>query len=71
MKKSEKYKVEFLPSGKTDYFVSGTNILEAARDLEIELPSFCGGVGICGKCLIEVDHGVSSPSAAEVGILTE
>ena len=71
MRKSERYKIEFLPSGKTDYFESGTNILEAARTLEIELPSFCGGVGICGKCLIEVDHGVSSPSAVEVGILTE
>ena len=69
--KLDMYRVEFLSTGRTGYFVSGTSILEAARELDIELPSFCGGAGICGKCRVEVAKGISTPSAAEIEILSE
>ncbi len=47
----------FLPSGKRGYVKKGTTILNAARQLNIDLDSVCGGRGICSKCQISPSFG--------------
>ncbi|MDZ7823426.1 MAG: ASKHA domain-containing protein [Ahrensia sp.] len=49
--------VVFTPSGKRGRFTSGTNVLEAARELGVYVESVCGGRGICGRCQVEVQTG--------------
>lgn len=49
--------VVFTPSGKSGDFPVGTNILDAARSLGVDLDSVCGGRGICGRCQIEQSVG--------------
>ena len=44
--------VIFLPSGKRGKVKEGTTVLEAARQLNVDLDSVCGGRGICSKCQI-------------------
>ena len=50
-------KVVFTPSGKRGTFPVGTNLLQAARDLGVDLDSVCGGRGICGRCQITISTG--------------
>ena len=47
----------FMPSGKRGRFPLGTPILQAARNLGVDIDSVCGGRGICGRCQIEVGEG--------------
>ena len=49
--------VVFTPSGKRGRFADGTNLLDAARSLGVDLDSVCGGRGICGRCQIVVSEG--------------
>jgi uncharacterized 2Fe-2S/4Fe-4S cluster protein (DUF4445 family) len=49
--------VVFTPSGKRGRFAAGTNLLDAARALAVDLDSVCGGRGICGRCQIVVSEG--------------
>ena len=49
--------VVFTPSGKRGRFALGTSVLQAARDLGVDLDSVCGGRGICGRCQIHVGSG--------------
>ncbi|MEC9265468.1 MAG: ASKHA domain-containing protein [Pseudomonadota bacterium] len=44
--------VVFTPSGKRGDFPVGTPILQAARQLGVDLDSVCGGRGICGRCQV-------------------
>ena len=44
---SEDALVIFTPSGKRGRFALGTPILQAARQLGVDLDSVCGGRGIC------------------------
>jgi len=46
-----------MPSGKRGRFPLGTPILQAARNLGVDIDSVCGGRGICGRCQIEVSEG--------------
>jgi uncharacterized 2Fe-2S/4Fe-4S cluster protein (DUF4445 family) len=72
--------VVFTPSGKRGRFPLGTQLLEAARRLGVDVDSVCGGRALCGRCQVLVmegdfpKHGVSSHagnltplSAAEEG----
>jgi uncharacterized 2Fe-2S/4Fe-4S cluster protein (DUF4445 family) len=65
--------VVFTPSGKRGRFAHGTNLLDAARSLGVDLDSVCGGRGICGRCQVVVaegefaKHGITS----NAGHLTE
>ena len=45
------------PSGKRGRFAEGTNLLDAARSLGVDLDSVCGGRGICGRCQVVVSEG--------------
>lgn len=49
--------VIFTPSGKRGHFAKGTPILDAARQLGVDLDSVCGGRGICSKCQITPSFG--------------
>lgn len=68
--------VVFTPSGKRGRFAHGTNLLDAARSLGVDIDSVCGGRGLCGRCQIipgEGDyakHGISS-SASHLGDSTK
>lgn len=44
--------VVFTPSGKRGHFPLGTSVLDAARELGVDVDSVCGGRGICGRCQI-------------------
>ena len=44
--------VIFTPSGKRGRVARGTTVLQAARQLGVDLDSVCGGRGICSKCQV-------------------
>ena len=58
--------VVFTPSGRRGNFRRGTNLLQAARELGVDLDSVCGGRGICTRCQVTIGegefakHGISS-----------
>jgi uncharacterized 2Fe-2S/4Fe-4S cluster protein (DUF4445 family) len=49
--------VVFTPSGKRGRFPIGTPLLQAARQLGVDLDSVCGGRGICGRCMVRPCEG--------------
>ena len=61
--------VLFMPSGRRGRFPLGTPLLQAARQLGVDIDSVCGGRGICGRCQIELaegqfaKHGITSAAA--------
>ena len=61
--------VVFTPSGRRGRFPLGTPLLQAARQLGVDIDSVCGGRGICGRCQIELTegqfakHGITSRAA--------
>ncbi len=65
--------VIFTPSGKRGNFPVGTPILDAARQLGVDLDSVCGGRGICSKCQITPSYGEFSKHGVTVsdGALSE
>jgi uncharacterized 2Fe-2S/4Fe-4S cluster protein (DUF4445 family) len=61
--------VVFTPSGKRGRFPVGTQLLQAARSLGVDVDSVCGGRALCGRCQVLVmegdfpKHGVASTAA--------
>ncbi len=49
--------VVFMPSGLRGHVAEGTDLLDAARTLGVDLDSVCGGRGICGRCQVVVSEG--------------
>ncbi|MBV8307665.1 MAG: DUF4445 domain-containing protein [Gammaproteobacteria bacterium] len=49
--------VVFTPSGKRGRFPRGTQLLQAARTLGVDLDSVCGGRALCGRCQVLVMQG--------------
>ena len=75
---SEDLKIVFTPSGRQGAVKKGTNLLQAARQLGVDVDSVCGGRAMCGRCQVNVGdgafakHGITSsaenlsaPSASE------
>jgi len=56
-KQKKECKVVFSPSGKRGYFNKGTSLLDASRQLSVDIDSVCGGRALCGRCQIEVTEG--------------
>jgi len=50
-------RVVFTPSGLNGEVAPGTTVLQAARDLGVDLDSVCGGRGICGRCQVAFSDG--------------
>ena len=63
------HKVVFTPSGRQGQVAEGTNLLQAARQLGVDVDSVCGGRAMCGRCQIDVGegsfakHGIESTGA--------
>ncbi|MDP6397661.1 MAG: ASKHA domain-containing protein [Arenicellales bacterium] len=61
--------VVFTPAGKRGRVARGTTVLQAARDLGVDLDSVCGGRAICGRCQVTLSegsfpkHGIESRAA--------
>jgi uncharacterized 2Fe-2S/4Fe-4S cluster protein (DUF4445 family) len=49
--------IVFTPSGKRGRFPIGTPLLQAARQLGVDVDSVCGGRGICGRCKVLLSEG--------------
>jgi len=62
-----KYQVAFQPSGRRGEIEEGKTILEASRELGVEIESLCGGEQTCGKCKVKLMEGEVSPFAEEEG----
>ena len=66
---SETALVVFTPSGRRGRFARGTTLLQAARELGVDVDSVCGGRALCGRCQITLaegefaKHGISSRTA--------
>ncbi len=45
-------RIIFTPSGREGEVTDGATVLDAARQLGIDLDSVCGGRGICGRCQV-------------------
>jgi uncharacterized 2Fe-2S/4Fe-4S cluster protein (DUF4445 family) len=50
-------RVVFTPSGLDGEVAPGTTVLQAARELGVDLDSVCGGRGICGRCQVACSPG--------------
>lgn len=67
-----KYVVQFYPMRKGGKVTAGKNLLEAARELGVNLRADCGGGGICGKCQVVISVGAENlplPSDVERRVL--
>ncbi len=60
------HKVVFIPSGLNGTVPEGTTVLEAARQLGVDLDTVCGGRGICGRCQVEPTFGTFAKWAMTV-----
>ncbi len=58
--------VIFTPSGKRGRVATGTTVLDAARQLGVDLDSVCGGRGICSKCQVTPGVGAFSKHGVTV-----
>ncbi len=52
-----KCKVIFQPSGRRGYVNKGKDLLQAARDMGVDIESVCGGRQSCGKCRVRIEEG--------------
>ncbi|HAP31620.1 MAG TPA: ferredoxin [Firmicutes bacterium] len=49
--------VIFQPSGRRGTVESGTDLLDASRQLGVDIESPCGAARVCGKCKVQVEEG--------------
>jgi len=54
---AKKHTIVFTPSGKRGTFDDGVSILDAAREIGVDIDSVCGARGICGRCQVTVGEG--------------
>ena len=53
----KKFRITFEPDGKSVYVLPNTTIFEAAHEAGIIFKSECGGMGLCGKCRVNIIKG--------------
>ena len=51
------HRIVFQPSGRQGEIPAGTNLLDAARLLGVEIEAICSGKQTCGKCQVAVEEG--------------
>ena len=59
------FRVIFQPSGRRGEIKEGQTVLEASRELGVEIESLCGGARACGKCKVKLEEGDLSPFTEE------
>lgn len=66
--------ITFLPEGKHLDIRTGSTVLDAARNMCIDIQAPCGDLGLCGRCKIVLQEGknlVKPPTDAEKKTLSE
>ncbi|KKL60883.1 hypothetical protein LCGC14_2200850, partial [marine sediment metagenome] len=53
-----KIKVIFQPSGSRGEVDKGLSIIEASRQLGVDIEALCGEKKVCGKCKVRIEEGV-------------
>lgn len=53
----EKAKIIFQPSGRRGEVKKGQSIIEASRELGVDIETLCGEKKICGKCKVRIEEG--------------
>ncbi len=61
----KKYEVNFQPSGVRGEVSDAKSVLEASRELGVDIESLCGGVRTCGKCKVKLIEGALLPFTEE------
>ena len=61
----ERHRVAFEPDGKTEYVLDGTTIYEATGKAGIIIKSECGGMGVCGSCVVNIIKGEYEQKGSE------
>lgn len=56
-KQGMEYMVIFQPSGRRGKVQEGVNLLEASRQLGVDIESTCGEAQTCGKCKVKIEDG--------------
>lgn len=51
------HQVIFQPSGRRGRVPHGITLLEAARELGVDIENVCGGAKVCGKCKVKIEEG--------------
>jgi len=64
-------KITFLPDKKNIEVNQGTTALEALERAGINIDTPCGGKGICGKCKILINTGITTATPIEEELLSE
>ncbi len=57
MDNPEMAKVIFQPSGRRGEVEKGINLIEASRQLGVDIEALCGEKKVCGKCKVRVEQG--------------
>ena len=51
------HNVIFQPSGRRGKVESGSTLLEASRELGVDIEAICGSARVCGKCKVKIETG--------------
>jgi uncharacterized 2Fe-2S/4Fe-4S cluster protein (DUF4445 family) len=54
---NKKYMVIFQPSARRGLVEEGTNLIEASRQLGVDIEALCGEKKVCGKCKVRIEEG--------------
>ena len=57
MAKDDTAMVIFQPSARRGRVKKGTNIIEASRELGVDIEALCGEKKVCGKCKVRIEEG--------------
>ena len=61
----KRFKVTFEPEGKSVYVLDGTTIYEASGEAGIIIKAECGGIGVCGNCIVNIIRGAYEQKGSE------
>src|SRR5512139_3577477 len=54
---NKKHMVIFQPSARRGLVEEGTNLIEASRQLGVDIEALCGEKKVCGKCKVRIEEG--------------
>ncbi|MCF7890817.1 ASKHA domain-containing protein [Candidatus Bipolaricaulota bacterium] len=67
----QEYEIEVTEDDRKFSAAEGANLLEALQEQGYELPSLCGGLGLCGKCRVKVLAGKQPPTESDRELFSE
>jgi uncharacterized 2Fe-2S/4Fe-4S cluster protein (DUF4445 family) len=53
----KQHMVIFQPSARRGMIEEGTNLIEASRQLGVDIEALCGEKKVCGKCVVRIEEG--------------